>query len=58
MLDLHDNLLGGPTGRRVNGFGALALLALCGDRPDHLVARHIALDAAACSSTSAPTGSG
>jgi uncharacterized iron-regulated membrane protein len=30
MLDLHDNLLGGPTGRRVNGIGALALLVLCG----------------------------
>jgi uncharacterized iron-regulated membrane protein len=29
MLDLHDNLLGGPTGRRVNGIGALALLVLC-----------------------------
>lgn len=28
LLDLHDNLLGGPAGRRVNGFGALALLAL------------------------------
>ncbi len=30
MLDLHDNLLNGPTGRRVNGIGALALLMLCG----------------------------
>ena len=30
MLDLHDNLLGGPNGRRVNGIGALALLVLCG----------------------------
>ena len=29
MLDLHDNLLNGPTGRRVNGIGALALLMLC-----------------------------
>jgi uncharacterized iron-regulated membrane protein len=29
MLDLHDNLLNGPTGRRVNGIGALALLLLC-----------------------------
>jgi len=29
MLDLHDNLLGGETGRRVNGIGALALLMLC-----------------------------
>jgi uncharacterized iron-regulated membrane protein len=28
LLDLHDNLLAGPTGRRVNGIGALALLAL------------------------------
>lgn len=30
MLDLHDNLLGGPTGRRLNGFGAFALLVLAG----------------------------
>jgi uncharacterized iron-regulated membrane protein len=30
MLDLHDNLLGGRTGRRVNGIGALALLVLSG----------------------------
>ena len=29
MLDLHDNLLNGPTGRRVTGIGALALLMLC-----------------------------
>ena len=28
LLDLHDNLLAGPTGRKVNGVGALALLAL------------------------------
>jgi uncharacterized iron-regulated membrane protein len=28
LLDLHDNLLAGPTGRTVNGVGALALLAL------------------------------
>jgi uncharacterized iron-regulated membrane protein len=28
MLDLHDNLLAGPTGRKVNGLGALAVLAL------------------------------
>jgi uncharacterized iron-regulated membrane protein len=28
LIDLHDNLLGGPTGRKVNGVGALALLAL------------------------------
>jgi uncharacterized iron-regulated membrane protein len=27
LLDLHDNLLAGPTGRKVNGIGALALLA-------------------------------
>ena len=30
LLDLHDNLLGGPTGRKVNGAGALALLVLAG----------------------------
>lgn len=29
MLDLHDNLLGGDTGRRVNGAGAVLLLLLC-----------------------------
>jgi len=28
VLDLHDNLLAGPTGRRVNGVGALSVLAL------------------------------
>jgi len=28
LLDLHDDLLAGETGRTVNGFGALALLAL------------------------------
>ncbi len=28
LLDLHDNLLAGETGRKVNGVGALALLAL------------------------------
>src|SRR5207247_1159807 len=28
LLDLHDNLLAGPTGRQVNGLGALAVLAL------------------------------
>jgi uncharacterized iron-regulated membrane protein len=28
LLDLHDNLLAGPTGRKVNGVGALAVLAL------------------------------
>jgi uncharacterized iron-regulated membrane protein len=28
LLDLHDNLLAGRTGREVNGVGALALLAL------------------------------
>lgn len=27
-LDLHDNLLAGPTGRTVNGIGAIAVLAL------------------------------
>jgi uncharacterized iron-regulated membrane protein len=26
MLDLHDNLLAGPTGRKVNGLGAIAVL--------------------------------
>ena len=26
MLDLHDNLLAGPTGRKVNGAGAGALV--------------------------------
>jgi uncharacterized iron-regulated membrane protein len=29
LLDLHDNLLAGPTGRRVNGVGAVLLLVLC-----------------------------
>jgi len=28
LTDLHDNLLAGPTGRKVNGVGAIALLAL------------------------------
>ena len=28
LLDLHDNLLAGPTGRKVNGVGALATLVL------------------------------
>ena len=28
MLDLHDNLLAGPTGRKVNSIGALAILAV------------------------------
>ena len=28
LLDLHDNLFAGPTGRKVNGIGALTLLAL------------------------------
>ena len=28
LLDLHDNLLGGPIGREVNGVGAIALIAL------------------------------
>jgi len=29
MLDLHDNLLSGETGRRANGVGALFLVLLC-----------------------------
>lgn len=29
LLDLHDNLLAGETGRRVNGVGAVSLLVLC-----------------------------
>jgi uncharacterized iron-regulated membrane protein len=28
LMDLHDNLLAGPTGRQVNGIGAFALLVL------------------------------
>jgi uncharacterized iron-regulated membrane protein len=28
LMDLHDNLLAGPTGRKVNGVGAIALLVL------------------------------
>ncbi|HLG94859.1 MAG TPA: PepSY-associated TM helix domain-containing protein [Bryobacteraceae bacterium] len=28
LIDLHDNLFSGPTGRRVNGLGALATLVL------------------------------
>ena len=28
LLDLHDNLLGGETGRRINGLGALLLIGL------------------------------
>lgn len=28
LLDLHDNLFAGPTGRKVNGLGAVALLVL------------------------------
>jgi uncharacterized iron-regulated membrane protein len=28
LLDLHDNLLAGPTGRQVNGAGAIAILAV------------------------------
>jgi uncharacterized iron-regulated membrane protein len=28
LLDLHDNLFAGPTGRKVNGVGALGVLAL------------------------------
>jgi uncharacterized iron-regulated membrane protein len=30
LLDLHDNLLAGSTGRSVNGIGAVAILALAG----------------------------
>jgi uncharacterized iron-regulated membrane protein len=30
LLDLHDNLLGGDTGRKVNGLGAALLLVLAG----------------------------
>jgi uncharacterized iron-regulated membrane protein len=30
LLDLHDNLLGGSIGRRINGIGALAILVLAG----------------------------
>lgn len=29
LLDFHDNLLAGDTGRRVNGVGALVVLVLC-----------------------------
>jgi uncharacterized iron-regulated membrane protein len=29
LLDLHDNLMAGPTGRMVNGFGAVGLVILC-----------------------------
>jgi uncharacterized iron-regulated membrane protein len=28
LLDLHDNLLGGPTGRKVNGIGAFAVIVV------------------------------
>jgi uncharacterized iron-regulated membrane protein len=28
LIDLHDNLFAGPTGRKVNGIGAVAVLAL------------------------------
>jgi uncharacterized iron-regulated membrane protein len=28
LMDLHDNLLGGPTGRMVNGVGAIALMVI------------------------------
>ena len=30
MLDLHDNLLGGRTGRRINGVGAFFFIVLAG----------------------------
>jgi uncharacterized iron-regulated membrane protein len=29
LIELHDNLLAGPTGRQINGAGALFLVALC-----------------------------
>lgn len=29
LVDLHDNLLGGETGRKVNGAGALLLVVMC-----------------------------
>jgi uncharacterized iron-regulated membrane protein len=29
LLDFHDNLLGGATGRRINGIGALLVIVLC-----------------------------
>ena len=29
LIDLHDNLLGGETGRKVNGAGALLLVVMC-----------------------------
>ena len=29
LIDLHDNLLGGETGRTVNGLGALLLVVMC-----------------------------
>jgi len=29
LLELHDDLLSGPTGRKVNGFGAIAVLLIC-----------------------------
>jgi uncharacterized iron-regulated membrane protein len=28
LVDLHDNLFAGPTGRKVNGLGAVAVLLL------------------------------
>ena len=40
LLDLHDNLLAGPTGRTVNGVGAFAVLAGCRDGSGDLVAGH------------------
>ena len=38
LIDLHDNLLAGATGRKVNGFGALAVLASGSDGSGDLVA--------------------
>jgi uncharacterized iron-regulated membrane protein len=29
LIDFHTNLLGGPTGRRINGIGAISLVLLC-----------------------------
>jgi len=29
LIELHDDLLSGPTGRTVNGFGAIAVLFIC-----------------------------
>ena len=29
LIDLHDNLLSGPTGRKINGAGAIAVVLMC-----------------------------